>query len=248
MNIFVIYGQKINQEFDRYNSDSIKGVYIPKDLEDCFNQIDSFWNDSTKQVVKGWNEAEFSVRIHMGFGMWMRNNWQLWGGSRLSKYFNDKGIFHPDDMSGIILNSYHRHLTNSEIKLEEQIQFYKEYWEKSKQVEIDRTTTKFIEYKIGDTVLFNYPYGFSRSKQETKYDNDRCIAKGKILEKDTLKFMLKILLIEDCSKKGIIYYSDAESFIYDKESNTWQQPKKTTKKYLKKGGETWFYYDNWDLN
>jgi len=60
--------------------------------------------------------------------MWLRNNWQLWGGSRLSKYFNNLGIFHPDDMSGIILDSYHRYLTDKEIKLEEQINFYQEYW------------------------------------------------------------------------------------------------------------------------
>ncbi len=112
----------------RFTTDSIRGVYIPKDLEDCFKQIDSFWDDSTKVKVKQWSEDEFSGRAHMGFGMWMRNNWQLWGGSRLSKYFNDLGIYHPDDMSGIILDSYHRYLTGKEIKLEEQIKFYQNFW------------------------------------------------------------------------------------------------------------------------
>lgn len=112
----------------RFTTDSIRGVYIPKDIEDCFKQIDSFWDDSTKVKVKQWTEDEFSGRVHMGFGMWMRNNWQLWGGSRLSKYFNDLGIYHPDDMSGIILKSYHRYLTENEIKLEEQIKYYQDYW------------------------------------------------------------------------------------------------------------------------
>jgi len=248
LSLFVGYGQKTNQESDQFTADSIKGVYIPKDLEDCFRQIDSFWNDSTKQMVKDWSEAEFSGKVHMGFGMWMRNNWQLWGGSRLSKYFNDKGIYHPDDMSGIILNSYHRHLNNFEIKLEEQIQFYKDYWEKSNQAEFERKTSEFNEYAIGDTVLFTYPYGFSTSKQETKYDNDKCIAKGKILEKDSSKFILKVLLIDGCSHKGIIYYNDKGKLIFDKESQTWQHAKKKTIKYLKNGGETWFYYDNWATN
>jgi hypothetical protein len=117
----------------RFTTDSIRGVYIPKNLEDCFKQIDSFWDDSTKVKVKQWTEDEFRGRVHMGFGMWMRNNWQLWGGSRLSKYFNDFGIYHPDDMSGIILDSYHRYLTGKEIMLEEQIKFYQDYWEKSKE-------------------------------------------------------------------------------------------------------------------
>ena len=115
----------------RFTTDSIRGVYIPKDLEECFKQIDSFWDDSTKVKVKQWTEDEFSSKAHMGFGMWMRNNWQLWGGSRLSKYFNDLGIYHPDDMSGIILDSYHRYLTGKDIKLEEQIKFYQDYWKKA---------------------------------------------------------------------------------------------------------------------
>jgi hypothetical protein len=115
----------------RFTTDSIRGVYIPKDLEDCLKQIDSFWVDSIKVKVKEWTEDEFGANAHFGFGMWMRNNWQLWGGSRLSKYFNDLGIYHPDDMSGIILDSYHRYLTSKDIKLEEQINFYQDYWKKA---------------------------------------------------------------------------------------------------------------------
>jgi hypothetical protein len=83
----------------KFTTDSIRGVYIPKDLEDCFKQIDRFWDDSTIVKVKQWTEDEFIANAHFGFGRWMRNNWQLWGGSRLSKYFNYLGIYHPDDMS-----------------------------------------------------------------------------------------------------------------------------------------------------
>lgn len=115
----------------RFTTDSIRGVYIPKDLEDCFKQIDSFWNDSTKVQVKQLTEVQFSGIAHLSFGMWIRNNWQLWAGSRLSKYFNNLGINHPDDMSGIILDSYHRYLTNKDIKLEEQIKYYQAYWNKA---------------------------------------------------------------------------------------------------------------------
>ncbi len=125
---------KWNKEDEvRFSTDSLRGVYIPEDLEDCFSQIDSFWTDSLKTEIKTWTEDEFSGRAHMGFGMWMRNNWQLWGGSRLSKYFNEMGIYHPDDMSGIILTNYHRRLTGKEIQLEEQIKYYQDYWEKMKE-------------------------------------------------------------------------------------------------------------------
>jgi hypothetical protein len=124
--------KRAQEDSVRFTTDSLRGIYIPKDLDDCFKQIDGFWSDSTKMEVKQWSENEFTGKAHMGFGMWMRNNWQLWGGSRLSKYFNDMGVYHPDDMSGIILDSYHRYLNGTDIKLEEQIKFYKDYWEKSK--------------------------------------------------------------------------------------------------------------------
>jgi len=118
---------------ENIKKDSIDGVYIPTDLNDCFKQIDSFWADSIKTKVRKMTENEFTANAHFGIGMWMRNNWRLWGGSRLSKYFNDIGVFHPDDMSGIILTSYHRYLLGQDIKLEEQINYYKDFWKKNKQ-------------------------------------------------------------------------------------------------------------------
>jgi len=121
------------QEYlENIKKDSIDGVYIPVDLKDCFKQIDSFWADSVKLQVRKKTEDGFTANAHFGIGMWMRNNWRLWGGSRLSIYFNDLGIFHPDDMSGIILTSYHRFLLGLDIKLEEQIGYYKDYWKKNK--------------------------------------------------------------------------------------------------------------------
>lgn len=108
----------------KYTADTINGVYIPKDLEDCFKQIDSFWNDSTKTQVKQHTEKEFCAEAHHGFGAWMRGNWCLETGSRLSKYFNEMGIYHPDDMSGIILHCYYRRLTGKDIDLKERIKHY----------------------------------------------------------------------------------------------------------------------------
>nr|WP_291099728.1 DUF6794 domain-containing protein [Empedobacter sp. UBA7611] len=48
---------------------------------------------------------------HMGgLGMWIRNNWGINGGSRLSKYFNDRNIgkqmFGNDAISGLIISQY----------------------------------------------------------------------------------------------------------------------------------------------
>jgi hypothetical protein len=232
----------------RFTSDSLRGVYIPKNLEDCFTQIDSFWPDSTKTKVRQWTEEEFSGRVHLGFGMWMRNNWQLWSGSRLSKYFNSYGIYHPDDMSGIILDSYHRYLNNKAIQFDEQIKFCKDYWEKSEKQDLESKQEEFAEYNVGDTVLFNYNLGYSTPEQEEKDDDDICIAKGKILEKDKVKFMLRVRLIESCDKKGIIYYDNENSQSYNTKTKKWEKPKKRIIKRMKNGQENWFNYGDWQTN
>ncbi|WP_139059012.1 DUF6794 domain-containing protein [Polaribacter vadi] len=103
--------------------------YVPKNLDEALTQIDFNLSDSLKLEIKKKSENDFTSESHFGLGIGMRNNWRLWKGSDLSKYFNSIGIYHPDDMSGIILTSYYRKLTGHEIKLDEQIAYYKEYWD-----------------------------------------------------------------------------------------------------------------------
>ena len=104
--------------------------YIPKNLEEAISQLDILFADSTKSQIINMTEEEFIVKSHFSTGMWIRNNWGLWSGKELAKYFNDLRIYHPDDMSGIILRSYYRHLRNKDFKVEEQIEHYQEHWNK----------------------------------------------------------------------------------------------------------------------
>lgn len=84
-------------------------VYIPKNLADCHRTLDTLLSDSTQQRILSMTEKEFKSGAHFGLGMWMRNNWGLWRGSRLQYYFEKKGLYHPDDMSGLILTTYWRY-------------------------------------------------------------------------------------------------------------------------------------------
>lgn len=104
-----------------------KELYIPKDLEDCFVQLKKMLDPSEIENIKAGTEDDI-IRYHFSLGMWMRNNWKLWGGSRLATWFNTQGIEHPDDMSGIILDSFWRHINQKPIKLDEQVKYYQEYW------------------------------------------------------------------------------------------------------------------------
>lgn len=230
----------------KYTSDSIDGVYIPKNLEDCFEQTNSFWNDSTKIKVKSLEEREFIGKAHMGLGMWMRNKWQLWGGSRLSKFFNDLGIYHPDDMSGIILISFHRYLNNKEIKLDEQVKYYQDYWKSFETKELERKQEEFSKYKLQDTIEFNYNKGFVSKQQEDKYDEDSCIAKGIVTERNEKNFLIKVRIIETCDKKGIIYFDNDGYKNYNPKTKRWSAPSKRIIKKVKKNKEQWFEYKDWE--
>ena len=98
-------------------------IYIPKDLDDCFAELKKMLSKEEVEKMKNGREDDMSL-YHHGLGTWLRNNWGLWSGSRLSKWFNEKGIRHPNNMSGIILVSFWRHLDNKPIKLDEQVELY----------------------------------------------------------------------------------------------------------------------------
>lgn len=73
-------------------------------------------------------EDAFTADMHKSQGPWIRNNWRLRNGSRLSAYFNSLGIFNADDMTGIIFTSYYRKSLQKEINLKKQVLFYQNYW------------------------------------------------------------------------------------------------------------------------
>lgn len=142
--------------------------YKPKTLDEALLQLDKWFSDSTKQNIKSMAENDFIARSHFGLGMGIRNDWGLWKGHELAKYFNGIGITHPDDMSGIILRSYHRKLNGLELRVKEQVdeinQFYKNMndpeWRK--QNEINFWKELMATYNVGDT-LTNHIY-YDRNK------------------------------------------------------------------------------------
>ncbi|MBO4232603.1 MAG: hypothetical protein J5862_05150 [Bacteroidales bacterium] len=96
-------------------ADSSKSVYIPVDLPDCMRQLDSILAPENKKLIQSMEENELLPRTHLALGMWIRNNWGLWAGSRLATYFYKQGIQHPDDMSGMILCCYYHYVKGENV-------------------------------------------------------------------------------------------------------------------------------------
>lgn len=99
----------------------------PENLEACFAALDSLLEKSDIDSLRTGTEQDV-WRYHHGLGMWLRNEWGLLSGSQLQRWFNARKVYHPDDMSGIILISYWRYLNDRPIGLQEQIDYYVAYW------------------------------------------------------------------------------------------------------------------------
>lgn len=87
-------------------AETIQGRYIPKDLGDALVQLDKELSAIDRNEMAALSKREEMISYHFGLGTWMRNNWGLWSTSRLQKYFMDKGVTHPEDMSSVILYHY----------------------------------------------------------------------------------------------------------------------------------------------
>jgi len=105
---------------------------IPKDLNDCFTVINLIMSNSDpkeSEWFKNTEEKEVLSTVHHGFGTWIRNTWGLWNKeSNMYKYFLEMGLWHADDMSNVILTSYHRFINGKELELQEQIKHYLNFW------------------------------------------------------------------------------------------------------------------------
>lgn len=104
--------ERQKQEFNkRLKLERIDGIYIPENLYDCMLELDKTLDFEMKNKLKGAKDS-FDFNDHMGgLGMWIRNKWGINGGSRLLKYFNDRGgignrEYGRDIISGIIISTY----------------------------------------------------------------------------------------------------------------------------------------------
>ena len=104
---------------ERIKKDRLAGIYIPKDLNDAFAELNKKIADKDKDKFKSFGEEAASHRLFFSLGRWLILNWGFDGGSRLSHYLKTLGIYHPEDMATFIIRAYHRKLNNKDLNLGE---------------------------------------------------------------------------------------------------------------------------------
>jgi hypothetical protein len=189
--------------FLSYGQTKIKLKGQPTTLEETFIYLDNIFDDTSKYGFMTLPEDVATSRLHFGLGMWIRNNWGLWKGSKLKQYFLDKGIRNPDNMSGIILTSYHRYLNNKPIDLEGQIKNYQGWNQSSFSInDISRGNTTdsmlLTYFPVGDTILTSVSVTKKRFLNGT--EGSSVTATAVVREHKKNKLIYQILTIENKPK------------------------------------------------
>jgi hypothetical protein len=191
--------------FSFFISGQTKGILIgkPATLEQTYKYLDRIFDDVEKYSFKTLPEDIATSRLHFGLGMWIRNKWGLWGNSKLKNYFLDKDVHHPDDMSGIILTSYHRYLNNRPVDLDGQIKKYNSFYEHMIQKEDTNFLSDFLKGRTPDSALLNYfPVGdtilvsiWARSKNPYSENDFELRGLAEIEDHHDKKLLIKIIEI-----------------------------------------------------
>jgi hypothetical protein len=121
----------------RIQESELDGMYIPKDLYDVFKELDKLMDEDATKTFMAYSDAEVDRKTHGSLGVWLEHKWSLSEGSRLSDYFRKMKVPHYDYMIGIIITSYHRHLHGNDLKIKEQVTFFREIWNKKQQAKAE---------------------------------------------------------------------------------------------------------------
>lgn len=100
----------------------------PKTLDEAHAQLEKWLPKEELSKIDAMKSQDEMIEYHFGLGMSMRNKWGLWGGGPLAEYMNKLGFSHPDDMSGVILETFWCKRHKKDFRLKERAAFYAAYW------------------------------------------------------------------------------------------------------------------------
>ena len=147
---------------------------MPKNLDEAILYFQQKWTNTQLNKFKNKSEDIAVSELHLGTGMWIRNNWVH--GRRdtaLTNYFHSLGIYHPDNISSIILRSLHRTLNQKDIQLDKQVERIKAYWKpviECKERQKVQSISNYNKFKERDNITIYMPVDtFNGSRNAVLY-------------------------------------------------------------------------------
>lgn len=265
--------KKVTYQRDyRFYSERIEGTYIPKDIDEAIDSLDTILSEKDKRfIADSLSMEEFCADAHFGVGMWMRNEWGLWSGSRLQKFLTKKKVYHPDEMSYEILKAYYKkkikgmdysadrdiesHGSRTILIVKSKISDLFNGYPRRKRKEAAETRRLFDENGCtkGTTVYYQYPYGCSTAEEQNNLFSDNPqFPVGRITDIDYGLKRIKIKLLSALSPLGIIVF-DGDLFPddednYERDFNNFT-PFGPNRFYMQIGDELWFDLESdfWEI-
>ena len=175
---------------------NVKGK--PKDLKESFEYLDKMFDDTTKYTYMTLPSDVVSGKLYsFGLGMWIRNNWGLWGNSDLKKFFIENGVTHPDFSSRIILSEYYNYLNHEPFEIKREVDstlLNMKDKELKEHMESERTKSadliKF--YPVNDTIVV---YVSATEKRFLKKEKKNIRALAKVIKHKNNELIVELLKI-----------------------------------------------------
>ncbi|MES2661582.1 MAG: DUF6794 domain-containing protein [Verrucomicrobiota bacterium] len=112
---------------ERPDQVQLDGEVLPPEFDSFIDRMIEGTSEEDRLKIKEAATAE-ETYDHLGAGMALRNGELNRNDSKLRKALIRKGLFAPDDMSGIIFLSYARRIRGEPVKFEEQISDFRRFW------------------------------------------------------------------------------------------------------------------------
>ena len=138
--------------------DTIENIYIPKNLNDCYLQLDKNLNNDTKQIINSFTNDSSLFNYDNGLDIEIFKKWHIYNCSRISKFFLDKNIKYNDGVGFIILVGYRHYLKGDIIDIAEIKSIVKQFEPKQvgiikfkvPKIKLERNFRKFLKTKVID--------------------------------------------------------------------------------------------------
>ncbi len=131
----------------RLRQEVLYGTYIPKDVNEVLMELSKKIDAPSKAKFAAVSEDEAVSKLFFSLGRWMTHNWSLFEGSRLSKYMQELGIHHPDDMVRFFIITYHRSLTKQPLEIKALVAKFEEKEAEERRKRLEKGTILHEEKK-----------------------------------------------------------------------------------------------------
>lgn len=100
---------------------------VPKDLDDCVEQLKATLTPNDIEFIKGIKPCA----VHFTMGRYLRNNWSLWEDNILTRWFKENlKLGCADDLSGIILDCLWADIKGQPREIEKIVKEAHEHWKR----------------------------------------------------------------------------------------------------------------------